>query len=223
MTKQVRPRKTTSGAASRPASASQKTQPLGVAAAGHVGESPGRPEMLHRVTRRRRLGSMTTAIGRARRRRGAAQPRLRLAVDQFLQFLARLEVRHLLRRNVHLVARLRVAPLARLAPPQPEAAEPAQLDLLAAVQRVDDALEDGVDDDLRVLLREVRNPRDFLDELRFRHAAGVHSASPPASQRQRSCSSSPARSQCRCIASLRLDSAAASCELRRSVYCWCLK
>jgi hypothetical protein len=40
--------------------------------------------------------------------------------------------------------------------------------------RGDEALADGVDDDLGMFLGEVRNPRDFLDELRFRHAAGVH-------------------------------------------------
>src|SRR5258708_38598744 len=108
---------------------------------------------------------------RGGRRRGRRVDR---EVDQYLQFLAGLEVRHLLRRHVHLVARLWIAPLARLPATQPEAAEPAQLDLLAAVQRVDDALEHCVDDDFRMLLREVRNPRDFLDELRLRHAAGVH-------------------------------------------------
>ena len=58
--------------------------------------------------------------------------------------------------------------------PQAEAAEPAQLDLLAPVQRVDDALEHRVDDDLGVLLGQVGDPRDFLDELRLRHAACVH-------------------------------------------------
>src|ERR687898_2228956 len=65
--------------------------------------------------------------------------RIRLAVNQLLELLARLEVRNLLRRHVHLVARLRVAPLPWLAPPQPKAAESAQFDLLAAMQRVDDA------------------------------------------------------------------------------------
>jgi hypothetical protein len=40
-------------------------------------------------------------------------------------------------------------------PRRPEAAEPAQLDLLAAMQRVDDALEHRVDDDLGMLLRQV--------------------------------------------------------------------
>src|SRR5688572_6342980 len=99
--------------------------------------------------------------------------RLRLAVDEILQLLARLEVRHLLRRHIDLVAGLRVAALPRLALPQAETAEPSQLDLLAAVQRVDDALEDGIDDDLGVLLREVRDARDLLDELRLGHAAGA--------------------------------------------------
>ena len=55
-----------------------------------------------------------------------------------------------------------------------EAAEPAQLDLLAALEGRDDALEHGVDDHFRVLLREVGDPRDFLDELRFRHRAASH-------------------------------------------------
>src|SRR5687768_7735600 len=67
--------------------------------------------------------------------------RFRLAVDELLQLLARLEVRHLLRRHVDLVARLGVPALPRLALPQAEAAEPAQLDLLPSMQRVDDALE----------------------------------------------------------------------------------
>jgi hypothetical protein len=123
-----------------------------------------------RYTPVRRCGPATAGGG------GDDRGRLGLLVDEFLEFLAGLEVRHLLRRDVHLVARLRVAPLARLAAAQPEAPEPAQLDLLAAVQRVDDALEDRVDDDLGVLLGEVRDARHFLDEFRLRHAAGVHGA-----------------------------------------------
>src|SRR5678815_2278903 len=68
---------------------------------------------------------------------------LGFAVDQFLQSLA------------------------RLALAQPETAEPAQLDLLAAVQGLDDALEHRVDDDFRVLLGEIRHARHFLDEFRL--------------------------------------------------------
>src|SRR4051794_14236949 len=84
------------------------------------------------------------------RQRCGKRGRFRFAVDQLLELLARLEVRHLLRRNVHLVAGLGIAPLPRFTPPEPETAEPPQLDLLAAMQRVDDALEDRVDDDLGV-------------------------------------------------------------------------
>src|SRR5262245_3961095 len=96
---------------------------------------------------------------------------LGFAIDQFLQLLARLEVRHLLRRHIHFVARLRVAALARLALTETETAEPAQLDLLAAVQGLDDAPEHRVDDDFRVLLGEIRHARHFLDEFRLGHAA----------------------------------------------------
>src|SRR3954466_8020418 len=73
--------------------------------------------------------------------------RFRFLIDEFLQFLTGLEVRHLLRRDVHAVAGFRVPALPRLALPQAKAAEPPQLDLLAAMQCVDDALEHGVDDD----------------------------------------------------------------------------
>src|SRR5678816_1681485 len=93
------------------------------------------------------------------------------AVDQFLEFLAGLEVGNLLRRHIHLVAGLRITSLARLALPQPKTAEPAQLDLLAAVQGFDDAPEHRVDDDFRVLLGEIRHARHFLDEFRLGHAA----------------------------------------------------
>src|SRR5512142_1324075 len=109
---------------------------------------------------------------------GCLRLRLRLCrrlgfdpVDEILQLFARLEVRHLLGRHVHLVTRLRIASLAWLTLPQPEAAEAAKLDLLAAVQGVDNRLEHRVDDQLRVLLGEVRHARNFFDELRLGHAA----------------------------------------------------
>src|SRR3954452_7449284 len=112
-------------------------------------------------------------VGRWNRGRSALRGG-RLLVDQFLQLFARFEVRDLLRRHVDLVAGLRVAPLPRLPLAQAEAAEPAQLDLLAAVQRLDDAAEDGVDDHLGVFLRQIRDARHFLDQLRLRHAPVGH-------------------------------------------------
>src|SRR5262245_59252690 len=109
-------------------------------------------------------------VGRRRAVR-AARLAVRLAVDELFELLARLEVRDLLRRDVDLVARLRVAALPRLTLAQPEAAEAAQLDLLTPMQRIDDALEDRVDDDLGVLLRQVGDTGDLLHELRLGHAA----------------------------------------------------
>src|SRR4051812_44490046 len=82
----------------------------------------------------RRLGSGTGG-------RGRGLVRMRLAVQEGLQLLAHLEVGNLLRRHVHLLARLRVAALARRAVPEPEAAEAADLDLVAALERVHDAAE----------------------------------------------------------------------------------
>src|SRR6478752_5105372 len=66
---------------------------------------------------------------------------LRLPVDEILQFLAGLEIRNLLRRNVHLVTGFWVTALAGLSLAKAEAAKTAEFDLLAAMQRVDDALE----------------------------------------------------------------------------------
>src|SRR5262245_30343255 len=89
-----------------------------------------------------RRGSARHSVGRNRslaRRRGG---RRSFFVDELLELLAGLEVRHLLRRHIHLVAGFRVAALPRLTLAQPETAEAAQLDLLAAVQRLDDAAED---------------------------------------------------------------------------------
>src|SRR3954467_5066174 len=88
-------------------------------------------------------GDVGVDAHRWRRRR-----RLRFAIDQLFEFLARLEVRHLFWRHIHFVAGLRVAPFARLTTSQTKASKSAQFDLLAAMQRVDDALEHGVDDHL---------------------------------------------------------------------------
>src|SRR4029079_4673944 len=97
-------------------------------------------------------------------RRRTFTRRQRLFVDELFQFLARLEVWDFLRRDVHLVASLGVAALAGLALAEAEAAEAAQLDLLAALQGVDDAGEDGIDDQFGVLLGEIGDPRDFFDK-----------------------------------------------------------
>src|SRR5262249_50776246 len=78
---------------------------------------------------------------------------------------------------VHLVTGLGVAAFPRLALAEAEAAEAAQLDLLAAMERLDDAAKDGVDDDLGMLLRQIRDARHLFHQLRLRHAAVGHAAS----------------------------------------------
>src|SRR3954470_14963946 len=73
-------------------------------------------------------GDVGIDADRRRRRR-----RLGLPIDQLFEFLARLEIRHLLRRHIDFVAGLRVAPLARLTTSQTKASKSAQFNLLSAM------------------------------------------------------------------------------------------
>src|SRR5215211_2466954 len=102
----------------------------------------------------------TPSFGRCRLRR-ALRLRQRL-VDQLLQLLARLEVRDLLRGHFNLLPRLRIAAGAGLAAAQAEAAEAAELDLLAGAEGVDDGVEDDVDDRLGLLLRQLDDAGDLV-------------------------------------------------------------
>ena len=77
------------------------------------------------------------------------------AVDQVLEIFAGLEVRNALLRNLDVIAGLGVAALTRAPTSHAEAAEAAQLDLVVALQRIDDRREDGVDDRLGVLLADL--------------------------------------------------------------------
>src|SRR5256885_1565686 len=72
-------------------------------------------------------------------------------IDQILQFLAGLKERNLLRRHVDLGSGLGVTADARLAFPRAETAEAADLNLVAGAQRMNDAVEDRVDDLFRIL------------------------------------------------------------------------
>src|SRR5262245_3748051 len=141
------PRWMRSGSSSPLASASQKMQPVDGTLASVTYPS------LQGV--QRRLIGRPLAFGRL--------------VDEVLQLFAGLEVRHLLRRHVHAVAGLRIPAFPRLALPQAEAPEAPQLDLFAAMERRHDAVADGIDDDLGMLLREVGHPGDFFDQLGFGH------------------------------------------------------
>ena len=62
----------------------------------------------------------------------------------------------------------------RLAAPETETAEAAEFDLLSTLQRLHDAAEHGVDDDLGALPGEAGDVGHLLDERRLRRAAIGH-------------------------------------------------
>ena len=104
-------------------------------------------------------------------------------VDHVLQLLAGLEERDLLSGNFYAVAGLGVPSYARFALAGAEAAEAADLDLVAGAQRAHDALEDGLDDDLTVFPRELSQPGYFIDQVCLGHLARPSSRfRPPNSQ-----------------------------------------
>src|SRR3989440_566895 len=86
------------------------------------------------------------------------------AIYPLAQFLAGLEVRHVLLGHLHLLARLRVAAGARRPVIQPEAAEAADLDAVAGEQRLGHRVENHLHrvlgvlrDQLRIALGEARD------------------------------------------------------------------
>src|SRR6185436_18802510 len=99
-------------------------------------------------------------------------------VDALAQLLAGLEVRHVLFRDVHFLAGLRIAADARRPVIQAEAAEPADLDAMAVEQRVRHRIQDHLHRVLRVLRHQLRvtlcQPRD---QFRLRHGDPLHVAS----------------------------------------------
>src|ERR1041384_2080486 len=101
--------------------------------------------------------------------RGRGLLGVRLAVEERLELLAHLEVRDLRGRDVHLLARLGIAALAGRPVAEAEAAEAADLDLLAALQSVDDAAQRRLDDDPGLDLRDVELLGDDVDQVRLGH------------------------------------------------------
>ena len=80
------------------------------------------------------------------------------------------EERNLLCWNLDTVARLRIASDAGLALPGAETAEAADFDLVSGAQRPDDAVENSLDDHFAVFAGHFRQPRDFIDQVRFCHS-----------------------------------------------------
>src|SRR5688500_18395313 len=102
-----------------------------------------------------REAPLRSGPGGIRRRFGDGFLGSGLTVQQRLQFLAHLEVRDLLGRNVDLLAGLRVAAHPRGAIPEAEASKAPDLDLLAVLEGVHDALERRFHDDPGLDLRDV--------------------------------------------------------------------
>src|SRR5208337_4031055 len=161
----------------------------------HILEPPRRPKVIHRLQsslaqsgtqhnpkfsshpdlvflkkkRPELAGASTTSNCQCPSSRGRCLARCRLrGVDEVLQFLAWLEERNLLRRHFHLLAGLRVAAYAASPLPCPEASESPDLDLVALLQRVDDAFKNRLDDGLRLLAWKFRHPQHFLDQVGLR-------------------------------------------------------
>src|SRR3954469_18081852 len=78
-----------------------------------------------------------------------------VVIHALAQLLARLEVRHVLARDLHLLAGLGVAPRSRRPVVQPEAADPADLDAIAGREGVRHRVQHRLDRQLRVLRSEL--------------------------------------------------------------------
>src|ERR1017187_637254 len=89
-------------------------------------------------------------------------------IHEILQFLAGLEEGNFLWRHFHLGPGLGIPPH----PPAPlagaKAAEAANFDLVARLQGLDDALENGLDDGLRLLPGELGYAQNLFNEVGFR-------------------------------------------------------
>src|ERR1700675_2944016 len=113
---------------------------------------------LHRIRSETRL----PVLGVRHRAASPALPRIWGASgcwtfgEELFEFLARLEVRHSLRRNIDRLAGFGIAAAARTALPGTEASEPAQLDLLALVQCADNRVKDGFDYHFGIALVQLR-------------------------------------------------------------------
>src|SRR5437762_13505748 len=90
-------------------------------------------------------------------------------VDQILEFLAWLEIGDPLGGHFDLFACFWIAADACIALPNAEASKAANLKFVAGLERLDDALEQRIDNDLRILPREFRNLGYFLNQVCFGH------------------------------------------------------
>src|SRR4029077_16724146 len=99
--------------------------------------------------------------GSALRGAGGRRPAGLRGIYEVLQFLAGLEEGDSLRWHLHLLTGLGVAPRSPSPLAGGETAEAADFNLVVRMERLNDALEDGLDDHLRFLTRQLGHPRHF--------------------------------------------------------------
>src|ERR1035438_4082519 len=90
-------------------------------------------------------------------------------VHQVAQLLGRLEVGHLLRRNLDALAALGVASNARIALANTERPKAANLNLVAALERADHRVEDRLDNDFAVAPRQVARAGHLFHQVCLCH------------------------------------------------------
>src|SRR5579863_5688403 len=128
---------------------------------GDVAITPWAPEIVHGSPS---VGLRLLLVGRVGLTGATGE-----AVDYVFKFFAWLEVRNLLRRHLDPGSGLRVAPYARLSLASAEAAETTDLDLVSTAQGFNDAVEDGLNNDLRFLAGHLYHAGDLFNQIRFGH------------------------------------------------------
>jgi hypothetical protein len=93
-------------------------------------------------------------------------------VHRVAELLAGLEEGHTLGRDVDFFPSLGVAADAGVTLTGPETAEAANLNLIAGLERADDGLEEGVNDNLSIASGEVTEGGYFIDKVSFSHWGG---------------------------------------------------
>src|SRR6266849_205465 len=90
------------------------------------------------------------------------------AIHKIFQLFTGLEDGNFLGRHFDLLAGFRIAADSSAALPSAEAAESADLDLLALLQGTNDAIENSFDDGLRLLAGKLCDTQNFFDEVGLR-------------------------------------------------------
>ena len=90
-------------------------------------------------------------------------------IHEVAQFLAGLEIWHPFRRYLHFGTGLGISTRSRFALADAEAAEAADLDLVAGLQGADDRFEDGLNNHFAVAAGQVPELRYFFNQVCFRH------------------------------------------------------